>query len=202
VLVDLERHGRHELPGGPDLSRTVGWFTTIHPVLLGVDVGQDPLASLAAVQGSLAACPDDGLPFGLARYLGADAALAASLAGLPPASILFNYLGRLDRALGADTGFRLLEQPIGPSRSPAGQRAHLLEINGGVSGGCLRLRWTWSAALHDRPTIAALADGFVTELRRLAGMRGPGGGDGRIGVGFGWSDEEIEDILSDIDPRS
>ena len=34
VLVDLEGHGREELFDGVDLSRTVGWFTTMFPVAL------------------------------------------------------------------------------------------------------------------------------------------------------------------------
>ncbi|WP_369820768.1 condensation domain-containing protein, partial [Rhizobacter sp. Root1221] len=33
ILVDLEGHGREDL-GGVDLSRTVGWFTSVHPVAL------------------------------------------------------------------------------------------------------------------------------------------------------------------------
>src|SRR5262249_39990689 len=38
VLLDVEGHGRHEeLFAGVDLSRTVGWFTSLYPVRL--DVG-------------------------------------------------------------------------------------------------------------------------------------------------------------------
>jgi hypothetical protein len=37
VLVDLEGHGREPMAGGIDLSRTVGWFTSLFPV--GLDVG-------------------------------------------------------------------------------------------------------------------------------------------------------------------
>ena len=34
LLIDLEGHGREEIFEGVDLSRTVGWFTTIFPVVL------------------------------------------------------------------------------------------------------------------------------------------------------------------------
>lgn len=47
VLIDLEGHGREEqLVGKFDLSRTVGWFTTVYPILLEADPGQMPLAVL------------------------------------------------------------------------------------------------------------------------------------------------------------
>ncbi|WP_143070983.1 condensation domain-containing protein, partial [Streptomyces malaysiense] len=42
VLVDVEGHGREELPG-VDLSRTVGWFTTVYPVAL--DAGEGDAAA-------------------------------------------------------------------------------------------------------------------------------------------------------------
>jgi hypothetical protein len=35
--IDLEGHGREDILDGVDLSRTVGWFTTLYPVALTVD---------------------------------------------------------------------------------------------------------------------------------------------------------------------
>ena len=34
VVIDLEGHGREDIIDGVDLSRTVGWFTTMFPVAL------------------------------------------------------------------------------------------------------------------------------------------------------------------------
>src|SRR5262249_28115822 len=51
IVVDVEGHGRDALDGDLDLSRTVGWFTTLHPVWLrapDVDV-DDALAGGAAI---------------------------------------------------------------------------------------------------------------------------------------------------------
>ncbi|WP_236671730.1 hypothetical protein, partial [Streptomyces sp. 7-21] len=41
LLVAVEGHGREPLAGGMDLSRTVGWFTSVYPVRLDVG-GLDP----------------------------------------------------------------------------------------------------------------------------------------------------------------
>ena len=34
MLIDLEGHGREEIFADVDLSRTVGWFTSLYPVRL------------------------------------------------------------------------------------------------------------------------------------------------------------------------
>ncbi|WP_240724266.1 amino acid adenylation domain-containing protein, partial [Frankia sp. B2] len=101
VLVDVEGHGREPLAEGVDLSRTVGWFTEIHPVRL--DPGSTDFARIRAggdaagqavkqVKEQLRAVPGDGLGYGLLRYLNPDT--RPVLAALPTPQIGFNYMGR------------------------------------------------------------------------------------------------------------
>ena len=104
LLLDLEGHGREMPAGAPDVSRTVGWFTTLRPVrveLAGLAL-EAALAGEAAagqalrrVRQALRTAPDKGLGFGLLRWLNAQT--APRLAGLPAAELLFNYLGRFAR---------------------------------------------------------------------------------------------------------
>ncbi|MFC9789364.1 amino acid adenylation domain-containing protein [Rhodococcus sp. NPDC127528] len=94
LLVDLERHGREELAPGVDLSRTVGWFTSISPVRL--RAGLDPIAELKDVKERLRGAQDGGIGFGLLRY--SNARTAGVLAGREQSQILFNYLGRMPSA--------------------------------------------------------------------------------------------------------
>src|SRR6266478_5445472 len=78
VLVDVEGHGREEVSADIDLSRTVGWFTSLYPVRLdvgGVDV-EEALGGGAAlgralklIKEQLRAVPGNGLGYGLLRYL-------------------------------------------------------------------------------------------------------------------------------------
>ncbi|MYZ13723.1 non-ribosomal peptide synthetase, partial [Streptomyces sp. SID337] len=77
LLIDVEGHGREPLgaDGGVDLSRTVGWFTSAHPVRTnasGIDLAQvldgGPAAGalLKAVKEQLRAVPGgDGLGYEL-----------------------------------------------------------------------------------------------------------------------------------------
>jgi non-ribosomal peptide synthase protein (TIGR01720 family) len=166
LLVDLEGHGREELWDGLDLSRTVGWCTAIFPVLLELDGGAHPVAALSAIKEQLGYVPRRGIGYGLLRYLG-DQELAAQLRPLPQAEISFNYLGQFDNLFAEGAPFRLLQEPAGPLHSPRGQRFHLIEISGQVTGGQLCMNWVYSENLHRRTTIEALAQGFLAALRAL-----------------------------------
>lgn len=106
TLVRLEGHGREEnLVAGADLSRTVGWFTSMYPARVdvrGVDLA-DVLAGGSAagkviklVKEQLRAIPDKGMGFGLLRYLNQET--AAQLADHPAPQLGFNYLGRISEA--------------------------------------------------------------------------------------------------------
>ncbi len=166
VLIDLEGHGREDLIGGVDLSRTVGWFTTHFPVLFAAgDAG--PAADLKAAKERFRATPHRGIGFGALRYLSPDVALRQALAALPKPGVKFNYLGQLDQALPAGSPFTPAEEEAGPARSPRGERAHLLEIGAGIQGGRLWTRWVYSVNLHDEATIERLAAAFLVGLENL-----------------------------------
>jgi amino acid adenylation domain-containing protein/non-ribosomal peptide synthase protein (TIGR01720 family) len=102
TLVRLEGHGRQEhLVPGADLSSTVGWFTAMYPVHLDLTVidvadafagGAAAGRAIKAVKEQLRAVPDNGMGYGLLRYLNAET--AAALAKLREPRIGFNYLGK------------------------------------------------------------------------------------------------------------
>ncbi|GAB2799115.1 hypothetical protein GCM10027091_33380 [Streptomyces daliensis] len=120
VLVNIEGHGREPVEG-VDLSRTVGWFTSSHPVRLAAGTtdladalsgGEAAGELLKTVKEQAQSVPGDGLGYELLRYLNPET--APRLAALPAPQIGFNYLGRF--AAGTDTG------PVGPWQ-PAGESA-------------------------------------------------------------------------------
>jgi non-ribosomal peptide synthase protein (TIGR01720 family) len=184
LLVDLEGHGREAIVRGADLSRTVGWFTTLFPVLLDLHGVSEPLAALKRVKEQLRAIPGRGIGYGLLRYLRGDEAIADGLRRLPRAEVSFLYLGRLDPAVSDSGLFRAAAQPAGPLRSPRGRRQHLLEITGHVTGGQLSVGWTYSEELHHRSTIEALAEAFVGTLRMLLRQPESAGFETRIPSDF------------------
>ena len=149
VLVDLEGHGREPIDPGMDTSRTVGWFTSIHPVALTSD--RDWGVALKATKEDLRAVPHHGL--------------LSPAAPVTPA-VSFNYLGQFDSAPG---GARLYERAgaIESDLSESATRPHLLEIVGAVQDGALAFTWYYSANAHQERTIGDLAQRFTSALREI-----------------------------------
>ncbi|HXO20175.1 MAG TPA: condensation domain-containing protein, partial [Thermoanaerobaculia bacterium] len=176
LLFHLEGHGREEIADNLDLSRTVGWFTSLFPVTLDVDPRTGPGEAIKAVKERLRALPHHGIGYGLLRYLSGGGEVAASLAALRQPEVVFNYLGQLDVVAGAagaagGAGEARLFAPVGEaaqgSRSRRGVRAHLLEIDALVLDGRLRVDWTYGRDLHREGTIRGLAESFVAALQEL-----------------------------------
>lgn len=167
VSIDLEGHGREELTEDVDLSRTVGWFTTIYPVSLTVADGATPRELVKSVRRQLRTVPGNGLGFGALRYL-ADQPVRERLAGELP-QIVFNYLGQWDQTTKTNTGlYQGVLDSAGQESDPADRGPHLLEVVGATGGGELRFTWYFQPDRHDRSTVEQVANEFVETLRWIA----------------------------------
>jgi non-ribosomal peptide synthase protein (TIGR01720 family) len=166
LLLDFEGHGREEISSELDLSRTVGWFTTLYPIRLELGAELAPSQALASVRDQLREIPGQGLGYGVLRYLNPET--APRLAARAAAEVGFNYLGQLDRAAaGALGGLALAAEVPGPPRHPAGRRAHLIEVEGAIAGGQLRVEWRYSVSRHRPSTIDGLARRFREALGEI-----------------------------------
>jgi amino acid adenylation domain-containing protein/non-ribosomal peptide synthase protein (TIGR01720 family) len=165
LLLDLEGHGREDLFEGVDLSRTIGWFTAVFPVMLNLEKPSELGDAIKSVKEQLRAVPNRGVGFGVQRYLNPEA--AKNLHKLPQPEVSFNYLGQFDQVLPKSSLLMLSSQPSGSIRSPRGNRCYLLEINGFIASSKLQLDWTYSENIHRRESIENLATGFIESLRSL-----------------------------------
>ncbi|MEC4878444.1 non-ribosomal peptide synthase/polyketide synthase [Pseudomonas sp. NC26] len=164
VLVQLEGHGREDLFEALDLSRTLGWFTSMFPVRLQPEA--DMGGSIRAIQGQLQAIPNKGIGYGVLRYLG-EPALGERLARLPQARITFNYLGQFDQSFDDQAMLVPAAEDTGDCYSPAARLANWLEIIGQVYDGCLALRCVYSTRRYRPETVQALMDDYRAELELL-----------------------------------
>jgi amino acid adenylation domain-containing protein/non-ribosomal peptide synthase protein (TIGR01720 family) len=167
LRVDLEGHGREPLFDDLDVSRTVGWFTSVYPVVLEAgDAG--PGDALVSAKERLRAVPGRGIGYGLLRHLGVGGGEAARLLkSAPAAEILFNYLGQANATSEERSLFRASTASTGPSRSPRARRSHPLEIVGMVAEGRLRITLTYGSRTHRRETAERLAAAYAGALRQL-----------------------------------
>ncbi|MDI3288328.1 non-ribosomal peptide synthetase [Polyangium sp. 15x6] len=165
LSVSLERHGREDLDEGLDVSRTIGWFTTIAPVALVASEGGDPGEDIQQTRARLGAVPRGGIGYGLLRHLRDDPAIAAELAASPAVS--FNYLGRSDATFGPST-FALVDEIREAAIAGEGQSPHLFDVVCVIRGGKLRVEWQYSEERHARATVERLAASYLEELCTLA----------------------------------
>ncbi|MEV4135109.1 amino acid adenylation domain-containing protein [Dactylosporangium sp. NPDC049742] len=198
LAVNVERHGRREeLAAGTDLTRTVGWLTSIAPVRLDPgpltwsqvgDAGADLRDAVARLTEQLRALPADGLGWGLLRYL--NPGTGPQLAALPAAQVAFNYLGRF-----SGTGTATWEPMASAAADQAGAGTgmlltHPLELNAVMyddgAGPRLVAHWTWAAELLTDLDVAALAERWFTVLRALTACAGdPGAVGASVGASVG-----------------
>ncbi|MEV7548727.1 amino acid adenylation domain-containing protein [Amycolatopsis sp. NPDC089917] len=145
LLVAVEGHGRADL--GPEISRTVGWFTSRYPVPL--VPGEDPVATLKGVKTALRGLPGGdlaGLQYGKLRYLD-------RVPGLPEPEVGFNYLGRFT---GGDGDWAPVE-PMGGHADPSTAVAAAVEINVSVDGETVRASWAYVPDIVGEAEVRALA---------------------------------------------
>ena len=173
LRIDVESHGREpELFPDVDLSRTVGWFTSMYPVRIPLHHAS-PLAALPLVKEALRQTPHLGLGFGLLRYLARDAQLLSALAASGDSELCFNYLGVFNSADDANSAhpasppFRLLHESFGQAQSPQHARPYLIDIDAVVEDGQLQVVWTYSRTRHRPETIARWSDALLAALRTL-----------------------------------
>ncbi|MGW6929940.1 amino acid adenylation domain-containing protein [Lentzea sp. NPDC054927] len=165
AAIDLESHGREPIADGIDLSRTVGWFTAIHPVgLHHGDLG-DIAGVIKAVKEQLRAVPRRGVGYTVLRERD------EQLRNAPERPVVFNYLGGADAVEDESVGLfarELSEDLCGPAEGDGGLRSHVLGVEvAQAADGTLAVEWQYSTNLHQRSTIEQLAAAYVRALAEI-----------------------------------
>ncbi|HET9899247.1 MAG TPA: amino acid adenylation domain-containing protein [Streptosporangiaceae bacterium] len=167
VPVDLEAHGREPGVAGPDVTRTVGWFTAVYPVTLDTTDVDTFGGYVAQVRGQLQRDPDGALGYGIARYLsGPDGSHRLSA----ESKVCFNYLSEVGSG---DIGNGLFTQEpgtLGAEGCHSGDPVYLLDITTGVEQGRLFVDVAYSGRRWREGTVRAFADSYLGHIRRSIGQ--------------------------------
>nr|WP_211600673.1 non-ribosomal peptide synthetase [Gordonia effusa] len=180
IYIQVESHGRDEriIAGdddlAADLSRTVGWFTTISPMV--IDTSGSRIATVKAAKEERLGRPSAGAGFGILRYLANDPALRERR--LP--SIGFNFFGARAASVGDDVeGLRdqaLLPALDAPSLPPTVSGAMLvpntlsINVTTDVAAGqrFLSAEFTYVSRVVTADSVDDLAVRWERELAALA----------------------------------
>jgi non-ribosomal peptide synthase protein (TIGR01720 family) len=151
-------------PAGMDLSRTVNWLIDLVPILL--ECESSHITSLpAAVAKARKAMSQEGLDFGLLRYL--NPGTRSVLAGWPRAEIQFAHVGpmAIEQAYMGFPGFA--PESVGSSIEPRNRRPDLFYCESAVVERVLRMRFVYGKRVYDRKTVEDLAHGWAQAIHAL-----------------------------------
>jgi amino acid adenylation domain-containing protein/non-ribosomal peptide synthase protein (TIGR01720 family) len=165
TLIALEGHGRENVLRDVDIARTIGWFTTVFPVILEFSHGEDLSRQLIGIKEILRHIPHKGLGYGLLKYLAPSGQDTGPRIGLKP-QISFNYLGQFDMDIKFNS-FRIAEEPVGKTANPASEREYELEFSGIIRDRQLTMAVTYNQKQFKTKTIKIFMEHYKVELRRV-----------------------------------
>ncbi|NOQ75939.1 MAG: amino acid adenylation domain-containing protein, partial [Crocinitomix sp.] len=163
TVLKMEGHGREEVIDNVDVSRTVGWFTSVYPYVLAAS-SNNPLEALVEVKESLRKIPNKGVGYGMLKYL-----TNSFETELTPSAI-FNYLGDFGSNAGGDEGTSLFEysgEYKGHDFAPRSHSDELLNVTGMLVMGELQMSIRYSEMLYDLATMKTLIEAFELNLKTL-----------------------------------
>ena len=157
LAIDVEWHGRDEELAGPQgLDRSVGWFTSVHPLCMEVPLDQEPGPWLMALKEARAAIPHRGREFYALRYLSPDAEVRAAFEGYRQPEVLFNFSGVMQRSQAA---WRSV--PVAIELGDDNGAPYALSVESGILDGELAVGLYHDPAAWPEGTIARLGEAMV-----------------------------------------
>ncbi|MFP7234280.1 amino acid adenylation domain-containing protein [Bacillus subtilis] len=165
--ISMEGHGREAYLEDIDISRTVGWFTSIYPVWL--DMRNSDYKSkderlgylIKQTKDMLHRIPYKGAGYGVLKYINKK---WGSEKDSP--EISFNYLGQFDQDI-QSKAFEVSDIKPGNEISPNWERPHALDISGAISSGCLNMHIIYNRLQFEKKTIQTFAGHFQQTLQNI-----------------------------------
>ncbi|WP_083484984.1 non-ribosomal peptide synthetase [Paenibacillus ihumii] len=165
VAFRLEGHGREHSVSDMNLTRTIGWFTSMFPVCIRLSADASLGETIKSVKEQLRRIPDRGISYGALRYCHPDETVRTSLTASEPQA-LFNYLGQFDQteAGEANEWLSFSRDAAQDYSSPRNHGTSLLELNCSIVHGQLHLFMKYSRRHYEEATIARLTESFISYL--------------------------------------
>ena len=155
AVIHNEGHGRETFNSRQDLSRTIGWFSTLTPIHIPVspEDPSDMVSTIRWVKDVRERTPGKGRPYFAFRNLTAEG--RSRFAGHWPAEVIFNYLGRLQNSDHKDGLFQALDGIDSREVGTEVPRLSLFDITAAVSQGAIKLSFGWNRHMAHQPEIRA-----------------------------------------------
>ncbi|API91262.1 MULTISPECIES: non-ribosomal peptide synthetase [unclassified Virgibacillus] len=170
LCLDLEGHGRESIGTNIDVSETIGWFTSIFPVLLQTRKKREDISeTINNVHNTLRKIPHRGLSYGMFRYQEKDTKLKLNLLNLPKRHVKFNYLGQFDQIFN-NSLFKLEKFLINKEIGDNEKRSHLIDITALVTNDRFNIQWKFSSDIHSCETIKKVLQKYNDTLKEIINL--------------------------------
>jgi microcystin synthetase protein McyA len=164
--IDLESHGREDLFDDVDISRTVGWFTSLYPMLFQFDSYDHSYGSIIrTVKEQIRSIPNHGLGYGLLQYMHSGAQTV--LPHPSPSNISFNYLGTLDQDMVREPLKGMSYEESGAMRNAEQLRSHWIEAGGYIVQNQLNIVWMYSKEFFTEECMQQNANAYMNHLKAI-----------------------------------
>lgn len=165
ILLSLEGHGRNVSSNEIDISRTVGWFTTIYPIFFKLQTVNEPYTQMIQTKEVLDKVPEFGMGYQVLRYLSGNNQIRQSLEINP--EISFNYYGRIDDINENKGNISLSSITLKNTRSGNSKRRYIFDFISKIERGNLLISIGYSSKQYKPDTIHTILNIFKRNIINL-----------------------------------
>jgi non-ribosomal peptide synthase protein (TIGR01720 family) len=194
LCIDLEGHGREVFDSNLDLTRTMGWFTSLYPVYLKLSEPTNLDKSIKETKEQLRQIPEKSITYGISSQIRRQIPRVYT-------EILFNYLGQWDVMDVESNIFKLGNSTTGQCSDGENEISHDIDINGQIQDGVLSFVWISN---YQESIIKEISNGFKDRLEALISYCSKEENYGSTPSDFAVTDinqQELDDVLKVLDNK-
>ncbi|WP_171630456.1 condensation domain-containing protein [Paenibacillus plantarum] len=154
LRVDLEGHGRQDYIDDIIINRTVGWFTSLYPVIIETNT-QGLFEMVRQVNDMLEHVPNKGFNYSLLKYLNEDIVRQQKSESI--SELCFNYLGEFDQDINTEL-FSISHLPSGKAVDDSWQNPYVFDINSIIIENKLRINFNYNRMRFNNQEVASIIE--------------------------------------------
>lgn len=159
IVIELERHGREAINDYIDVSRTVGWFTSMYPAYFSID-DKNFESCIKSLKEQYRNIPEKGFNYSILKYL------KKELTGRENRHIRFNYLGNFDSLIDKKS-LNLSNIKFSLDSSKENALTALIDIDAMIINKKLKLSFTYSRNRFEEETMQRFINSYLDTLRLM-----------------------------------
>lgn len=159
IIIELEGHGRENITESIDISRTVGWFTSLYPFY--IRLGREDLSyQIKEVKEEIRKIPNKGVGFGILKYI--STAFNENIKKY----VRFNFLGDFTTG-NENNSVNLLNEQLGCDYGKGNNLTYIIEINCFIVSGKLNVLLTYSRNKFSENTMQIFVNSYINDLKTI-----------------------------------